>query len=66
MLFRSLGAEGPERSLLDTVIAYERGDWLRAELLAADLKLPASALAGAYAEALHWTGALTSEVRVAA
>ena len=61
-----LGADSPGRSLLDTVIAYERGDWLRAELLAADLKLPPSALAGAYAEALHWTGALTTEQRIAA
>jgi c-di-GMP phosphodiesterase len=53
-----LGQPGRERSMLEAVVAYERGDWEEAERLAAALGLPAASLPDAYRGALHWTSDL--------
>jgi c-di-GMP phosphodiesterase len=52
---------GKERSMLDAVIAYERGEWDEAERLAVALGLPAESLADAYRDALRWTATVARE-----
>jgi EAL and modified HD-GYP domain-containing signal transduction protein len=53
-----LGNPGTLRSVLDSVIAYERADWDHAASLAQGLGLPEQALADAYAKALPWSAGL--------
>jgi EAL and modified HD-GYP domain-containing signal transduction protein len=55
------GAPGTERSMLDAVIAYERGEWNDAERIATALGLPAASLPTTYRDALRWTATLTRE-----
>ena len=52
---------GKERSMLDAVIAYERGEWTDAERIALGLGLPAESLPDAYRDALRWTATLARE-----
>lgn len=54
-----LGPPGTERSVLDAVIAYERGDWDEAESITDILGLPPSLLPTAYAGALRWASDLS-------
>lgn len=49
-----LGRENPARNLLDTVMAYERGDWDMCLRLAAVAGLQPSWLPAAHADALGW------------
>ena len=56
-----LGVPGTERSLLDAVIAYERGEWEEAERIALAVGLPAQSLPDAYCDALRWTARLAHE-----
>jgi c-di-GMP phosphodiesterase len=56
-----LDVPGKERSMLDAVIAYERGEWEEAERLAVALGLPAESLADAYRDALRWTATVARE-----
>lgn len=58
-----LGAPGAERSLLDGVIAYERGDWANSEQITGGLGLPPDAAARAYRDALRWAASLSSTTR---
>jgi EAL and modified HD-GYP domain-containing signal transduction protein len=55
------GVPGTERSLLDAVIAYERGEWSDAERIATGLGLPAESLPETYRDALRWTATLSRE-----
>jgi EAL and modified HD-GYP domain-containing signal transduction protein len=55
------GLPGKERSMLDAVIAYERGEWTEAERIAGRLGVPAASLPEAYRDALRWTATLTRE-----
>jgi c-di-GMP-related signal transduction protein len=55
------GLPGRERSVLDAVIAYERGEWSEADGIAVALGLPAASLPAAYGDALRWTANLTRE-----
>ena len=55
------GVHGMERSMLDAVIAYERGEWSDAERLATGLGLRAESLPDIYRDALRWTATLTRE-----
>jgi EAL and modified HD-GYP domain-containing signal transduction protein len=59
------GSPGKERSILDAVIAYERGDWEEAEALVKALGLPASALSDSYREALRWASSLSRDPETA-
>jgi EAL and modified HD-GYP domain-containing signal transduction protein len=54
------GQPNGRRTLLDCVIAYERGEWDRCEQLAQQAGLDASVLPIAYQEALKWTRDLSS------
>ena len=54
-----LGSPGTERSLLDAVIAYERGEWDEAERITDLLGLPAALLPAAYGESLRWAADLS-------
>ncbi len=49
-----LGTRGPARSILDAVVAYERGQWEEAANALAPLGLPALVLPMVYADALDW------------
>lgn len=49
-----LGAENPARNLLDTVMAYERGDWDMCLRLAAVANIQPDWLPTAHADALGW------------
>ena len=53
-----LGTPGRERSILEAVIAYERGEWEHAERLAGAVELPAASLPQTYRDALRWTSNL--------
>jgi len=55
------GVPGKERSILDAVVAYERGEWDEAERIAVELGLPAQSLPDTYREALRWTATLAHE-----
>ncbi len=55
-----LGAPGNERSLLDAVIAYERGNWEDAEQRCDLIGLPRDAAPRAYSDALRWAAKLSS------
>jgi c-di-GMP-related signal transduction protein len=55
------GAPGKERSMLDAVIAYERGEWTEAERIAVAMGLPAASLPETYRHALRWTATLSNE-----
>ena len=55
------GVPGKERSILDAVIAYERGEWEGAERLAVGLGLPAESLPDTYRQALRWTATIAHE-----
>jgi EAL and modified HD-GYP domain-containing signal transduction protein len=55
-----LGRSNRERSMLDAVIAYERGDWTGAYTSLGPLGLPEAALPNAYADALHWADELSN------
>jgi EAL and modified HD-GYP domain-containing signal transduction protein len=54
-----LGAPGPMRSILDTIVAQESGDWADVDLSAADAGVSAASLSNAYIGALRWARALT-------
>jgi EAL and modified HD-GYP domain-containing signal transduction protein len=54
-----LGVAGRERSILDAVIAYERGEWTEAERIAGGVGLAAASLPDAYRDALRWTATLS-------
>jgi EAL and modified HD-GYP domain-containing signal transduction protein len=54
-----LGAPSPMRSILDTIVAQEAGDWADVDLSAANVGLSASSLSNAYIGALRWARALT-------
>ena len=54
-----LGAPSPMRSILDTIVAQEAGDWADVDLSAADAGVSAAALSNAYIGALRWARALT-------
>lgn len=56
------GRPGPWRSLLETVIAYERGDWADAERLAMTCELTLEDVMSAYAEALRWSRSVATVV----
>ena len=58
-----LGSPGAERTLLDAVMAHERGDWDRAERIADPLDLPAGTMDRAYNEALRWASDLSAQTR---
>jgi len=55
------GVPGKERSVLDAVVAYERGEWDEAERIAVELGLPAESLPDTYREALRWTATIAQE-----
>jgi c-di-GMP-related signal transduction protein len=55
-----VGETNGRRTLLDCVIAYERGDWQSSEALAAEAGVNAAVLPGAYQEALGWARAISS------
>jgi c-di-GMP-related signal transduction protein len=57
-----LGGASPLRSVLDAVIAHERGDWDRSAQIGETLGLSPTLVATAYGDALRWT----REVSVAA
>jgi EAL and modified HD-GYP domain-containing signal transduction protein len=50
-----LGADNATRRLLDCVIAYEHGEWERAEHLARRAKIDPALLPKAFADALRWS-----------
>jgi len=54
-----LGASSPMRSVLDSILAQEIGDWADVDLTAADAGLSATTLSNAYIGALRWARALT-------
>ncbi|HLB44936.1 MAG TPA: HDOD domain-containing protein [Candidatus Limnocylindrales bacterium] len=54
-----LGASNAARSVLDLVVAYERGAWDEAEGAATAAGLPAAALPAAYADGLRWARELS-------
>jgi c-di-GMP-related signal transduction protein len=60
-----LGNATPTRTILDAVIAYERGDFTRAAALVATLQLPATALPAAYEDALRYARELSRDVLAA-
>jgi c-di-GMP-related signal transduction protein len=55
-----LGEQNERRLLLDGVIAYERGDWDRYDMLAALAGTSSNVLRAAYCDALRWTRDLTA------
>jgi EAL and modified HD-GYP domain-containing signal transduction protein len=55
-----LGESNPRRTLLDCVVAYERGDWHRSETLAAEARVNAAVLPDYYQDSLGWARAITS------
>ena len=60
-----LGETNGRRTLLDCVIAYERGDWQSSEALASEAGVNAAVLPGAYQEALGWARAISSAPSIA-
>jgi c-di-GMP-related signal transduction protein len=60
-----LGRPNAARSILDAVIAYERGDFDAAAARAARLGLPADALPAAYGDALRYARELSRDVLAA-
>jgi len=59
------GQEGPARSVLEAVIAYERGDWAEADRCLSGTGLEANALSTSYVDALRWARALSQEALAA-
>jgi c-di-GMP-related signal transduction protein len=60
-----LGKPNPARTVLDVVIAYERGEFATAEAIATKLGLPADALVAAYEDALRYARELSRDVLAA-
>ncbi len=58
-----LGQANHPRAVLDTVIAYERGQWDKADASMAQLGLADVSCADIYADALRWARALTQGAR---
>lgn len=54
------GTPGPARSLLDSVIAYEQGDWPRALDAASTAGIDMVSIADAYGDALAWAQSLNA------
>jgi len=54
-----LGAPSPMRSVLDSILAQENGDWADVDLSAADAGVTPASLSNAYIGALRWARALT-------
>ena len=54
-----LGEQNRARSVLDAVIAHERGEWDEAARIAATLPVKAERLPAAYADSLKWARELT-------
>ena len=54
------GGQNVERTVLDAVVAYERGDWDEASRLGARAGLAADRLPCAYSEALQWAREISS------
>lgn len=54
------GAPGRARSVLDCVIAYEQGDWIRADTAAQFAGIVTRTLPDAYGDALQWVVSLNS------
>ncbi len=61
-----LGGSGRARRVLDTVVAYEQGEWGAAREGTSALGVPFRTLAVAYADALRWARALQPDAEVAA
>jgi EAL and modified HD-GYP domain-containing signal transduction protein len=61
-----LGEQNSARSLLDAVIAHERGEWDEASRIAATLKVSPDRLPVAYADALKWARELSQNAAAAA
>ena len=55
-----LGEQNERRLLLDSVIAYERGEWERYDLLSARAGSSSNVLRAAYCDALRWTRDLSA------
>jgi EAL and modified HD-GYP domain-containing signal transduction protein len=55
-----LGEKSVSRSILDAVVAFQRGAWDEAADRAARLGLAGEALPAAYTDALHWAGELAN------
>ena len=54
-----LGSPSPMRSVLDSILAQEIGDWADVDLSAADAGVSPASLSNAYIGALRWARALT-------
>jgi c-di-GMP-related signal transduction protein len=61
-----LGEQNSARSLLDAVIAHERGEWDEASRIATLIKVPPDRLPVAYADALKWARELSQTAAAAA
>ncbi|HEX5109514.1 MAG TPA: HDOD domain-containing protein [Vicinamibacterales bacterium] len=60
-----LGEQNRARSVLDAVIAHERGEWDEAARIAATLPVKAERLPAAYADSLKWARELTQVAKAA-
>jgi len=60
-----LGRPGPLRSILDAVVAYERGEWETADEALARAGVPAGTLPVAYADSLKWARTLSQHAAAA-
>ena len=54
------GAPGRARSVLDCVLAYEQGDWIRADTAAQMAGIATRSIPDAYGDALQWVSAVTA------
>lgn len=54
------GAPGRARSVLDCVIAYEQGDWIRADTAAQFAGIDTRTLPDAYGDSLQWVASLNA------
>jgi EAL and modified HD-GYP domain-containing signal transduction protein len=58
------GGASTSRTILDCVVAYERGEWEKCETLARQARVNPQVLPGAFLEAIRWAGELREpEVR---
>jgi len=55
------GQPTPARTILDCVIAYERGAWDQCEALARQARVNPAVMPGAFLEAIRWAGELAGE-----
>ncbi|MGE3512539.1 MAG: EAL and HDOD domain-containing protein [Vicinamibacterales bacterium] len=52
------GVPGRPRSVLDCVMAYEQGDWMRADTFAQFAGIATRSVPDAYGDALHWVASI--------